>query len=117
MDDLHLRRQRPEGPSPGPLPRRLVPRLPGGGPGLSVHPVGPAGAPLHPPGRTGGARPRKRVDERGTLMTDAGAGRDLDLDEAGGVAWDALVVGAGPAGALAAYGMARAGARVLLVDK
>jgi flavin-dependent dehydrogenase len=32
-------------------------------------------------------------------------------------AWDAIVVGAGPAGAIAAFELARAGARVLLVDK
>src|SRR4051794_1636270 len=101
MDGLHLRRQQPEGPSPDPLPRRLVPRLPGGGPGLPVHPVGPAGTPLHPSGRTGGARPRGRGDERGTLMTEAVAGPDLTLDGAAGAAWDALIVGAGPAGALA----------------
>jgi flavin-dependent dehydrogenase len=31
--------------------------------------------------------------------------------------WDVLVVGAGPAGALAAHGLARAGASVLLVDR
>lgn len=31
--------------------------------------------------------------------------------------WDAVVVGAGPAGALAAHGLASAGARVLLVDR
>ncbi len=37
-------------------------------------------------------------------------------DAAGGV-WDAVVVGAGPAGSAAALGLARAGRRVLLVDK
>jgi menaquinone-9 beta-reductase len=31
--------------------------------------------------------------------------------------WDAVVIGAGPAGALAAHGLARAGATVLLVDR
>jgi len=32
-------------------------------------------------------------------------------------AWDAVVVGAGPAGSMAAHGLARAGAAVLLVDR
>ena len=31
--------------------------------------------------------------------------------------WDAVVVGAGPAGSMAALGLARAGAAVLLVDR
>ena len=33
------------------------------------------------------------------------------------VMWDAIVVGAGPAGCAAAYDLAAAGRRVLLVDK
>jgi flavin-dependent dehydrogenase len=41
----------------------------------------------------------------------------LSLDEAGGRIWDVLVVGAGPAGALAARELARREAAVLLVDK
>lgn len=40
-----------------------------------------------------------------------------DLDDAGATTWDALVVGAGPAGSMAARQLARAGARVLLVDQ
>lgn len=40
----------------------------------------------------------------------------VDLDSAGKEAWDALVVGAGPAGTLAARQLALAGQRVLLVD-
>jgi geranylgeranyl reductase family protein len=35
----------------------------------------------------------------------------------GAVSWDAVVVGAGPAGSLSAYRLATAGARVLLVDR
>src|SRR5579872_173413 len=40
----------------------------------------------------------------------------IDLESAASVTWDALVVGAGPAGALAARQMALTGKRVLLVD-
>ena len=40
-----------------------------------------------------------------------------DLDTAAGTAWDAVVVGAGPAGALAARELARRGRAVLLVDR
>jgi flavin-dependent dehydrogenase len=39
------------------------------------------------------------------------------LHELSAHVWDAIVVGAGPAGALAAHGLAAAGARVLLVDR
>lgn len=46
-------------------------------------------------------------------MTDAA----FDLYCAGGGPWDAVVIGAGPAGALAARLVAAAGARVLLVDR
>jgi flavin-dependent dehydrogenase len=35
----------------------------------------------------------------------------------GAIRWDAIVVGAGPAGSLAAHGLARAGASVLLIDR
>lgn len=41
----------------------------------------------------------------------------LDLVQAGEEVWDVAVVGAGPAGAMAARELARLGARVLLVDK
>jgi menaquinone-9 beta-reductase len=41
----------------------------------------------------------------------------LEPDEAEGDVWDLLVIGAGPAGAMAAREAARAGARVLLVDR
>jgi flavin-dependent dehydrogenase len=41
----------------------------------------------------------------------------LTLDEAAGRCWDAVVVGAGPAGALAARQLALASVRVLLVDR
>jgi flavin-dependent dehydrogenase len=38
-------------------------------------------------------------------------------DELGGAPWDAIVIGAGPAGAMAARELAAAGTRVLLVEK
>ncbi|MBY0524765.1 MAG: FAD-dependent monooxygenase [Gemmataceae bacterium] len=41
----------------------------------------------------------------------------LGLDEAAARTWDAIAVGAGPAGALAAHELARRGVSVLLVDK
>lgn len=41
----------------------------------------------------------------------------LSLDEAAGQVWEVVVVGAGPAGALAARELARRGTKVLLVDK
>ena len=41
----------------------------------------------------------------------------IELHDAASVVWDALVIGAGPAGALAAQQLARGGARVLLVDR
>lgn len=40
-----------------------------------------------------------------------------ELEALAGVSWDALVIGAGPAGASAAHGLARAGVRVLLCDE
>lgn len=39
------------------------------------------------------------------------------FDAAGAATWDALVIGAGPAGALAARQLAQAGVRVLLVER
>lgn len=51
-------------------------------------------------------------------MSDPMSERDPStspLDE--GCRWDAIVVGAGPAGAVAAHELARAGARTLLLDK
>src|ERR1700692_3155008 len=41
----------------------------------------------------------------------------VDLVEAGARSWDVIVVGAGPAGSVAARELARHGAAVLLVDK
>lgn len=41
----------------------------------------------------------------------------LDLERAGGRVWDAVVVGAGPAGAVAARALAAGRARVLLVER
>jgi flavin-dependent dehydrogenase/2-polyprenyl-3-methyl-5-hydroxy-6-metoxy-1,4-benzoquinol methylase len=41
----------------------------------------------------------------------------IRLDAASGVRWDLVVIGAGPAGAMAAREAARGGARVLLVDR
>ena len=40
-----------------------------------------------------------------------------ELNELDGTDWDAIVIGAGPAGAMAARRLSLAGARVLLVDK
>jgi flavin-dependent dehydrogenase len=54
---------------------------------------------------------------RATATTTTTATATCDLDAAAAITWDALVVGAGPAGALAARQLATAGARVLLVDK
>ncbi len=39
------------------------------------------------------------------------------LEQAAALPWDAVVIGAGPAGAVAACGLARAGVKVLLVDR
>ncbi len=50
-------------------------------------------------------------------MTSTPIGDTLGFDAACQRTWDAVVVGAGPAGALAARQLAGAGARVLLVDK
>ncbi len=47
----------------------------------------------------------------------AAATASASLDEAADGIWDALVVGAGPAGAAAAHEIARLGSRVLLVDR
>ena len=41
----------------------------------------------------------------------------LELDGAADILWDVLVVGAGPAGAMSAYALAKRGAKVLVVDK
>src|SRR5262245_24742421 len=41
----------------------------------------------------------------------------LSLTEAAGRCWDVIVVGAGVAGGISAYGLARRGFAVLLVDK
>ncbi len=48
---------------------------------------------------------------------ESAIGAGLPLSEAAGRNWDVLVAGAGPAGALTAYNLARQGGRVLLVDK
>jgi flavin-dependent dehydrogenase len=44
------------------------------------------------------------------------AGGTITASDAAGQAWDAVVVGAGPAGSFAAQGLARAGRRTLLVE-
>ena len=44
-------------------------------------------------------------------------GPTITPTEAAARVWDAVVIGAGPAGSVAALGLARAGARILLVDK
>ena len=41
----------------------------------------------------------------------------VTLDAAASLAWDAVVIGAGPAGSLAARGLAAAGARTLIIDR
>ena len=41
----------------------------------------------------------------------------LTVTDATNIRWDAVVIGAGPAGAVAAHGLARNGARTLLVDR
>src|SRR5690606_7579051 len=41
----------------------------------------------------------------------------LELSAAEGECWDAVVIGAGPAGSVAAYLLARAGGRVLLIER
>lgn len=50
-------------------------------------------------------------------MTPEAVDLDLDLDRAAGRPWDVVVIGAGPAGALAARQAAAAGFGVLLVDR
>ena len=50
-----------------------------------------------------------RIDQLHTSM--------LDLQEVAGTHWDAVVIGAGPAGAVCAHELARLGVSVLLVDK
>lgn len=45
------------------------------------------------------------------------AASTLGLDEAAGKTWDVVVIGAGPAGSLAAHQVAGMGARVLLVER
>src|SRR4051812_31019629 len=51
------------------------------------------------------------------MIQAAGTQRSIDLDSAAGRVWDVLVVGAGPAGAMAAYQLACNGLTVLIVDK
>lgn len=46
-----------------------------------------------------------------------GLSATIELDQASGRIWDAVVIGAGPAGAMTAYELARRSAAVLLVDK
>src|SRR5260370_12473887 len=41
----------------------------------------------------------------------------LPLEEAGDRSWEVVIIGAGPAGAIAAHQLARLGKSVLLVDK
>ncbi len=50
---------------------------------------------------------------RGSAMTNPAT---MNAERAAAIPWDALVIGAGPAGALAAQRLARGGRRVLLVD-
>ena len=52
------------------------------------------------------------------VADDAGVGaRGWGMNEIGDAMWDAVVVGAGPAGAVSAYLLARRGRRVLLLEK
>lgn len=47
----------------------------------------------------------------------AGIGATISPSDAGSTRWDAIVIGAGPAGSLASIGLARAGIRTLLLDR
>ena len=50
-------------------------------------------------------------------LLETRAAATIGLDEASRQRWDVIVIGAGPAGAMAAREVARGGARVLLVDR
>src|SRR5262249_23647918 len=128
------RRGRPPGAGqrPGPRPGRAGPGVSGDAAAVAVRrgphrrsPLG--GSRLHPRGGAGAGRTRRAHGGEGRppralpippdvvpAMTLAAT---LDLMTTSERRWDAVVVGAGPAGALAARELARLGAAVLLVDR
>jgi len=53
----------------------------------------------------------------GVEMADHSVNSTLDSHAAAATLWDVVVVGAGPAGAMAAYRLARRGRRVLVIEK
>ena len=94
-----------------------APRRAGLGRGCLQH-VGGSGA-----GQPGGSRRRETQPPlaravplvvESPMSADDPAGGLLDLD---GTTWDVIVIGAGPAGTMAARGLSVAGASVLLVEK
>src|SRR5262249_1926756 len=68
------------------------------------------------PGRAGRAA-RSRRGAALAVPVAADVGPAMTVEEAGSRVWDVLVVGAGPAGTMAARELAQRGAAVLLVDR
>ena len=62
---------------------------------------------------------REGTTERGgrTALAIPDCGSTLTVDQAAAIDWDVVVIGAGPAGALAARQLAQRGLRTLLIDK
>ena len=127
LDAVHFRGQLSEGPAPAPLPRRCLSPLPGarflairsssGGPCASLL----AGGRILQIRALSG-RPCVTRSACGLFFCNARScnmtiGPTLSLADASARTWDAVVVGAGPAGAVAARELARRGTTVLLVDR